>query len=47
MNDILAYAIIGIVLITFIIGLVCWVKGINEALGMNESDSDINNRKKR
>lgn len=47
MDNILAYVIIGIVAIAFLFGLVCWIKGINEALGMNESDSDINNRKKR
>ena len=47
MVNILAYVIIGIVIIGFFFGLVCWIKGINEALGMNDSDSDINNRKKK
>ena len=39
--NILAYGLLGMVAIAFIVGIVCWIKGVNETISMNESDSDI------
>ena len=45
-ENIIAFVIIGIVGLVFVIGLIKWTMGVNEAIGMNESDSDINSRRK-